>query len=86
LSKVLYPLTKPDEGAAGKTGTWRWQKPIIKIDRCTRCGLCWLYCPEPAFHLDDDGYPHIKYDWCKGCGICFRECPSNAIEMVKEYE
>jgi pyruvate ferredoxin oxidoreductase delta subunit len=82
----MFPITKPGEGAAGKTGTWRWKKPIISYDKCTKCGLCWLYCPEPAFYLDDEGYPHINYDWCKGCGICFHECPVKAIEMVNEYE
>jgi len=86
LGEVMYPVTEPGEGAAGKTGNWRWQKPIIIIDKCVKCGLCWVYCPEPAIYLDKMGYPHVNYEWCKGCGICAHECPSKAIEMVSEYE
>ena len=84
MSNVLYPISKPGKGAVGKTSTWRWQKPVINRDKCTKCSLCWLYCPEPAFEIDEEGYPVVKYDWCKGCGICFNECPVNAIEMVSE--
>lgn len=83
---ILFPVAPPGKGAAGKTSTWRWQKPIIDYGKCTRCGLCWIYCPEPAFTINDDGYPIIDYDWCKGCGICFEECPVDAIRMVGEYE
>ena len=86
MVRVLYPIASPKEGSAGITGNWRWQKPVIIYEKCTKCGLCWLYCPEPAFYLDDEGYPHIKYEWCKGCGICVEECPVDAMKLVSEYE
>jgi len=46
--------------------------------------MCWLYCPDAAIELDEDGFPHVNYDYCKGCGICANECPRKAIEMVRE--
>jgi len=85
MPKVIYPATKPAPGSAGKTAYWRWQKPIIDLNKCTRCGLCWVYCPDSAYTFDEDGYPVILYDWCKGCGICAVECPVDAIRMVDEY-
>lgn len=86
MSSVVYPVSKPSPGAAGKTAHWRWQKPVIDYGKCTRCGLCWAYCPDSAYKFNDDGYPIVLYDWCKGCGICAHECPVDAIEMVGEYE
>ncbi len=83
--KVMYPAAKPAPGSAGKTAYWRWQKPIIDLAKCTKCGLCWVYCPDSAYRFEDDGYPIVLYDWCKGCGICAVECPTKAIRMVDEY-
>lgn len=85
MSRVKYPITLPGEGPAGVTGYWRWQKPIINLSKCNRCGLCWLYCPDVSITLDGDGYPHVNYTYCKGCGICARECPMKAIEVVDEW-
>ncbi|RLF48789.1 MAG: pyruvate synthase [Thermoplasmata archaeon] len=73
-----------------KTGDWRTFKPVIDINKCVRCGLCWAYCPDAAIIKADDANarqgwkPVVDYDFCKGCGICAKECPVGAIEMVKE--
>ena len=82
-----------------KTGTWRTFKPVIHHEQCTRCMICWKYCPDASINLVDgtdypaknevikkaiDKVPVIDYDHCKGCGICAEECPVNAIEMVPE--
>jgi len=48
--------------------------------------MCWLFCPEAAIGVDEDGGPTINYDYCKGCGICATECRYGAIEMVREEE
>ncbi len=66
-----------------KTGNWRVEKPVIDYEKCIKCLICWLYCPEPAILRVGDGVK-IDYDYCKGCGICAEECPKDAISMVPE--
>jgi pyruvate ferredoxin oxidoreductase delta subunit len=66
-----------------KTGDWKVFMPKIDTSKCTKCGLCWMYCPDSAIIWDGEGYPEPNYDYCKGCGICANECPVKAIEMVR---
>ncbi|MEM0453094.1 MAG: 4Fe-4S binding protein [Sulfolobales archaeon] len=66
-----------------KTGSWRVQKPIINSEKCVKCLLCWVYCPESSIRWDGASVI-IDYNFCKGCGICSRECPVKAIEMFPE--
>ncbi len=80
----IMPVSKPSVGAVGKTGTWRVFKPIIDHEKCTRCGLCWIYCPDESIELKEDDTPKINYDFCKGCGICSDVCPVKAIKMEAE--
>lgn len=68
-----------------KTGNWRVERPVINYAKCTKCLLCWLFCPEPAIVWDGNSVI-IDYDYCKGCGICAYECPVKAISMVPEYK
>ncbi len=81
---VKYLLSRPAMGAGGKTGTWRVRKPIVNLDKCIKCGLCWLYCPENAIDWLEDKTVAIDYDYCKGCGICSDVCPVKAITMINE--
>ncbi len=75
-------ITEPGSSEKYETGSWRTFKPIVVAEKCTGCGLCWLFCPEPAIF---EGKP-VKIDlrYCKGCGICSNECPVKAIIMVEE--
>jgi len=66
------------------TSAWRTLRPVIHLDRCTRCNFCWKFCPDDAFSFDEKGYPVLRADYCKGCGICAVECPPHAIEMMAE--
>jgi pyruvate ferredoxin oxidoreductase delta subunit len=67
-----------------KTGDWRSSKPIWDEEKCTKCGLCWLFCPDAAIYQKDGGYYTANLDYCKGCGICAKECKPVAITMVEE--
>ena len=73
-------ISRPSEGAAGRTGLWRTFKPVLNREKCNRCLTCWLYCPENAI----DREININYDYCKGCGICANVCVKGAIQMVRE--
>jgi pyruvate ferredoxin oxidoreductase delta subunit len=75
-------ISRPAEGAAGKTGTWRTFRPVIDPEKCNQCGLCRLYCPDAAISVDLE----IDLDYCKGCGICAEECPKKALTMVREED
>jgi pyruvate ferredoxin oxidoreductase gamma subunit len=66
------------------TGSWRVERPEIDRAHCTRCGLCFVRCPDGTISLDAEGYPVVDYDHCKGCMICWQQCPVGAIERHRE--
>lgn len=66
------------------TGDWRVERPLIDPDVCTRCGLCFVGCPDGAISLAPDGLPLVDYDHCKGCMLCAHLCPLQAIGRQKE--
>ncbi|PIX31990.1 ferredoxin [Candidatus Bathyarchaeota archaeon CG_4_8_14_3_um_filter_42_8] len=82
----LTPISYPTVGSMGKTGSWRTFRPEVDYSKCTRCMLCWVYCPDAAISCQEDNSPKIDYDYCKGCGICANECPVKAIAMHREEE
>lgn len=67
-----------------QTGAWRVERPVVDRAACTRCGLCFVMCPDGAIQLDEQGYPVVDYDHCKGCMICQRVCPLHAIGRQEE--
>ncbi len=73
--------TEPSTG--NKTGGWRTYRPIINLDECIKCMICWKFCPDVCINIVDEK-PEIDYDFCKGCGVCANECPKKCIEMVME--
>lgn len=68
-----------------ETGTWRTERPVVIVEKCTYCGQCYLFCPTQCIHPGEDYFP-IDLTYCKGCGICVKECPTDAIVMVAEGE
>ncbi len=78
------PLWADVPSSVERTGTWRTFRPVIDLSKCTKCNLCWKFCPDVAITLDGDGWPVIDYEHCKGCGICDVECNPRAIRMEKE--
>jgi pyruvate ferredoxin oxidoreductase delta subunit len=74
---------------AYKTGAWREERPVIRMEMCNRCGICADVCPDTAVHaVSQAGEKRpryvIDYDYCKGCGMCAHECPTDAIDMILE--
>jgi pyruvate ferredoxin oxidoreductase delta subunit len=79
-------LTEPGSASLRKTGDWRSQRPVVDREKCNKCGLCWLYCPDAAIEPVEDGYYEPDLFYCKGCGICASVCPKEAITMIEEEE
>jgi pyruvate ferredoxin oxidoreductase gamma subunit len=77
--------TKPNTPLR-RTGDWRVMRPSIDIERCTRCWICFVDCPDGAIALEGNDIPHIDYGVCKGCLICVEECPIDAIDSQREAE
>jgi pyruvate ferredoxin oxidoreductase delta subunit len=79
-------IRNPGGSLAFKSGAWRMQRPVIDHGKCTKCGLCAIFCPDIAIKKLQDGQFEINLDYCKGCGICANECPQKAIQMVLEVQ
>ncbi len=78
--------TEPGSAHQYKTGAWRSQRPTYNFNRCIKCGLCQLFCPEGCIEQNGEGHFEAGLDYCKGCGICAKECPTRTITMVEEEE
>lgn len=75
-------IVTPGGARKYKTGDWRSQKPSYNRDRCIKCGVCYIFCPDAAIRICPDAYVEVDEFYCKGCGICARECPTGAFKMV----
>ena len=89
--KIRTSNGESGEGDAGNTGSWRVERPVINMEKCTpakrqkdACYLCWMFCPDGVVSKEFE--PEIRLEYCKGCGICAEECPTKAITMVAESE
>ena len=79
-------IIKPGSSENFKTGDWRTNRPIIDLEKCIHCFLCWVYCPDSSVLVSNEKVTGIDYDFCKGCGICAEECPKDAISMKLESD
>ena len=69
-----------------ETGNWRTEIPVIDLERCNHCMICWIYCPDGSIVVKDGKVTGVDTVHCKGCGICAAECPTHVIDMVREKE
>jgi len=82
---ALPAISAGQTSARRSTVGWRIFRPVIDVQRCTRCWLCFALCPEGAIRLDADDYPQVDYQHCKGCLVCVAECRPQAIARVPEH-
>ena len=79
-------IDEPGGSVEYETGDWKSRRPILDKVKCSKCGLCFIYCPEGCIRPDGEGFFISDLKYCKGCGICAAECPRKAISMVVEGE
>jgi phenylglyoxylate dehydrogenase delta subunit len=82
-SKYESPWASPETLHTLNTGDWRYQRPITKVNKCSHCATCYIYCPVGCIK-DMGGYYAADMGNCKGCGICAGVCPTNVIMMIRE--
>ncbi|MFO7817623.1 MAG: 4Fe-4S binding protein [Thermodesulfobacteriota bacterium] len=79
-------ILTPGNASALKTGDWRSEVPVLDEDKCIKCGICAISCPEFCISEDSEGLFRSDLYYCKGCGICAEQCPKDAISMHREED
>ncbi|RMF88856.1 MAG: (4Fe-4S)-binding protein [Nitrospinota bacterium] len=76
---------QPGRNPYFKKFTTRTMRPVIDFEKCTKCTLCWLQCPDTCFDVTPDGFYDANMEACCGCGVCEAVCPvPDCIVMVNE--
>lgn len=69
---------------AGKLYQHSSVRPVIKLERCTGCGICASHCHAGAITVD--GTAAIDRELCTGCGECLGRCPEGAVRVSWDQE
>jgi len=77
--KIGCALLSAGKARPYSVGTKPELLPVWDKNLCTRCALCYIYCPNAAIARQDDGFFGVNQDLCTGCGICHRECWFGAV-------
>ena len=65
---------------------WRFERPVWDTEKCIRCGVCYLSCPDGAIFQNDEGFYEANLTYCKGCGVCVLECWTGCISLEPATE
>src|SRR2546423_6261613 len=90
-----HAITDPVDGKQGgfkaarnltfKKYATRTMRPVVDFDKCIKCTLCWLACPDTCFDVTPEGLYDANLEACCGCGVCEAVCPEpNCVTMVNE--
>jgi len=55
--------------------------PVLKKEKCTRCGICAEICPTKAASIQKPDYPQYDLKKCIGCAQCIAMCPELALQI-----
>jgi pyruvate ferredoxin oxidoreductase delta subunit len=78
---------RPARNPTFKKFTTRTMRPVVDFEKCIKCTLCWLQCPDSCFDVMPDGMYDANMEACCGCGVCEAVCPvADCITMVNETE
>jgi hypothetical protein len=55
--------------------------PVLKVSKCTQCGLCVEVCPTGAAQFSEEGAPTYDLKTCVGCAQCIGACPDEALKI-----
>jgi 2-oxoacid:acceptor oxidoreductase delta subunit (pyruvate/2-ketoisovalerate family) len=70
-----------------QTSNWRIVRPVKDDEKCTRCLICYLSCPDACWvYKEEEDVMEWVNNFCKGCQICIQECPSGALTAVAELD
>ncbi len=86
IAVVIPAVPKGGRNPGYKTASSRTYKPEINYDQCVRCRTCWIFCPDGAIDMNEEGYPSLNYEYCTGCNICKNNCPVDAYDIKLELE
>ncbi|HET6439527.1 MAG TPA: 4Fe-4S dicluster-binding protein [Anaeromyxobacter sp.] len=76
---------RPERNPTFKKFTTRTMRPVVDFDKCIKCTLCWLQCPDSCFDVTPEGLYDANMEACCGCGVCEAVCPEkDCVTMVNE--
>jgi pyruvate ferredoxin oxidoreductase delta subunit len=76
---------RPARNPTFKKYLTRTMRPVVDFDKCVKCTLCWLQCPDSCFDVTADGLYDANMEACCGCGVCEAVCPEkDCVTMVNE--
>ena len=56
--------------------------PVLRKDKCSRCGVCVEVCPAGAATIKGDDFPAFDRERCIGCAQCIALCPEMALRIL----
>ena len=76
---------RPARNPTFKKWATRTMRPVVDFDKCIKCTLCWLACPDSVFDVTPEGLYDANMEACCGCGVCEAVCPvEKCVTMVNE--
>lgn len=55
--------------------------PVLKQQKCIKCGTCADVCDAGAVEFDSENYPVFDIKKCTGCAQCIAMCPCVALKI-----